>query len=194
MYTDRATRFAQHVVIMRFGARRAIFPVRPVWADWLHRGRIRRTFRDFFPMVEQGRILAVDPGSRRIGLALSDERRTLASPLATIERRGQDPVEMVMSRAFELGVSLIVVGLPLRLDGRVGPEALRSRRFADELERRSGIEVVLLDERFTTVSAERRLREAGVRGRRRGAIRDQAAAAVLLQGYLDGLEPATSID
>ena len=139
-------------------------------------------------MTATGRILAVDPGSRRIGLAISDEDRTLASPLSTVVREGQDVVAVVAAEVARLEATVVVVGLPLRLDGSAGPEAQRAQRLADALRARTGREVVLFDERFTSVMAERLLKGAGASSRRRRLVRDQAAATVLLQSYLDGLE------
>ena len=132
------------------------------------------------------RILAVDPGSRRVGLAVSDEEGLLASPHSTVERRGHAPtIARVAEIAREVGAVRIVVGLPVRLDGREGPEARRARVFGDALREAAGIELIYLDERYTTSIAERALRDARVRGARRKTVIDQAAAAVLLQGYLD---------
>jgi putative Holliday junction resolvase len=134
------------------------------------------------------RILGVDPGSRRIGLALSDEGGTLASPLATVERAGFEAAVAAVARiAQENEVRTIVIGLPLRLDGREGPEAQRARVFGEALRAAAGdgVDICYLDERFTTAQAERALRAAGRRGRKQRAVVDQVAATVLLQGYLD---------
>jgi putative Holliday junction resolvase len=131
------------------------------------------------------RILGVDPGSRRIGLALSDEEGRIALPLDTLVRSGEDAAGAVAERARHEGAREIVIGLPLEMDGTDGPAAKRARRFAAAVERASGVHVVLWDERLTTVVAERALREAGVKGADRKRVVDQAAATVLLQGYLD---------
>ena len=131
------------------------------------------------------RILGVDPGSRRIGLALSDEEGRIALPLDTVVRGGDDAAEAVAERARIEGAREIVIGLPLEMDGTDGPAAKRARRFAAAVERASGLRVVLWDERLTTVAAERALREAGVRGADKKRVVDQVAATVLLQGYLD---------
>lgn len=132
------------------------------------------------------RVLAVDPGSRRIGLALSDEEGSIALPLETVERRGEAAaVRRIAEVVRERGAREIVVGLPLELDGTEGPAARRARLFAGAIEREVEVPVVLWDERLTTVSAERALRESGVRGAKRRRVVDQVAATVLLSGYLE---------
>jgi len=136
------------------------------------------------------RILAVDPGEVRVGLALSDETGTLASPLATIAA-GPDAALRVEAAARESGAATVVVGLPRRLDGSEGAEAAAARSLAAGIEAR-GMEVVLWDERMTSRIAERTLAAGGRRRPRdrrereaRRAAVDAAAAAVLLQSYLD---------
>jgi putative Holliday junction resolvase len=134
------------------------------------------------------RVLGVDPGSKRIGLALSDEEARIAFPHSVVER-GEGGAAHAIARVADVarseGVTHIVVGLPLRLDGTEGPEAKRARAFADALGRATGLPVELVDERMTTALAERALAATGVRGERKKAVVDQAAAAVLLQGHLD---------
>ena len=133
-------------------------------------------------------MLAVDLGERRIGLALSDPTGTLASPLRTLEVTG-DPERdrrAVVSAAREAEAQVIVVGLPRSLSGREGPAARRARGEAAALAELAGeIEVELHDERFTTRDADRALAAAGKRGRERRARVDAAAAAIILQSYLD---------
>ena len=131
-----------------------------------------------------GRILGVDPGSVRIGLALSDPTGTIASPHGFLDVRSTDPVQAIQEIRNEFDVELIVVGLPVRLDGTEGPAAEASRAFGSQLAA-DGAEVVYHDERFTTVTAEDALIEGGVRRESRTTKRDQVAAAVMLQGYLD---------
>src|SRR5690606_34341297 len=99
----------------------------------------------------------------------------------------KDDVSLVQDLAHEaraLEVTEIVMGLPLRMSGEAGPEAVRAKRLARALERASGLKVVLWDERLTTVSAERELRSSGLRGDKKKALIDQAAATLLLQSYL----------
>ena len=142
-------------------------------------------------MVAGGRrVMAVDLGERRIGVAVSDRAGVLAVPHTTLERSG-DPVAdraALAALAEELGAGRVVVGLPLGLDGRPGRAARAAQAeasgLAEELAGR-GIEVETFDERLTTVSAERALAEAGRRGPARRRVVDQAAAAVLLQAWLD---------
>jgi len=134
------------------------------------------------------RVLAVDLGERRIGLALSDPSGTLASPLRTIEVSG-DPERdrlAVVDAAREAEAQVIVVGLPRSLSGREGPAARRARVEASALAEVAGeIKVELHDERFTTREADRALADAGKRRRERRAHVDAAAAAIILQSYLD---------
>ena len=133
-------------------------------------------------------MLAVDLGDRRIGLALSDATGTLASPLRTIER-GSDPAAdrvAIVAAAREAEAQVIVVGLPRSLSGRDGPAARKARAEASALAEVAGeIRVELHDERFTTREAQRSLAAAGKRGRAQRAQIDAAAAAVILQSYLD---------
>ena len=134
------------------------------------------------------RILAVDPGSVRVGLALSDEGESLATPLTTM-RPGRDLGARVVVAARAAGAELVIVGLPRRLDGSEGPEATGARGLAAEVVA-AGLPARLWDERFTSVMAEAALLQARPgRGRRvaagRRADTDRVAAAVLLQSFLD---------
>ena len=135
---------------------------------------------------ERGRLLAVDFGERRVGLAVSDPTGTIASPAGYIlRRRGKrPPIAEIVRRADELGARGFVVGLPLDESGEDTPRAAEVRRIAAELEKRTGLPVELLDERFTTAAALRAVREMGgsVRGRK-GDV-DALAATVLLQHAL----------
>lgn len=133
--------------------------------------------------------MGVDLGSRRIGLALSDRDGVMASPLTMIERsarRAEDHAR-ILELAEEHGVSTVVVGLPLTMDGEVGTAARRTLSEVDELRRLADGRVVVEvhDERLTTVSAESALIEAGMRRQRRRQAVDKVAAAVLLQDWLD---------
>jgi putative Holliday junction resolvase len=132
------------------------------------------------------RVLALDFGTRRVGVAVSDPLGISAQPHSVLD--GADPGLMpcIGRLAADLGAERIVVGLPVSLNGSEGPAAAAVRRFAGEVAAATGLPVDLVDERFTTVSAERVLVEAGLPGRRRRRVRDRVAAAVLLQSYLDG--------
>jgi putative Holliday junction resolvase len=131
--------------------------------------------------------LGLDIGARRIGVAASDAATMMALPLTTLETGagGELPLGRLRELIVERGVETIVVGLPLRLDGRSGPEARAAEAAAQELRAALGVEVVLWDERLTSAEAERLLIEAGVSRRRRKGATDRIAAALILQGYLD---------
>jgi putative Holliday junction resolvase len=135
------------------------------------------------------RVLAVDPGSVRVGLALSDEGGILATPHSTLPA-GPGLAGRIAALAVQLEAGSVIVGLPRRLDGTDGPEAVSARALAAEIAAASGLPVVLWDERFTSAIAERALRQARPRRGRSGAASrkeatDRVAAAVLLQSYLD---------
>ena len=136
-----------------------------------------------------GRVLGIDLGSRRVGLALSDPSRVIASPHAVVARgvTDDDLIRTLIPVIREWEVTLVVVGLPLSLTGRDGPAARAARSVVDAMQGSFGdeISVVLHDERLTTITAQRSLREAGVRGRDQTAVVDKVAAAVMLQAYLD---------
>jgi putative Holliday junction resolvase len=132
------------------------------------------------------RILALDPGSRRIGLAVSDPTATLAQPLPPVERTGdQDWAEAIAALVAELKVVEIVVGLPRHMDGSEGESSAEARRMAETLRERMHIPVKLWDERLTTVAAERMFRESGVKTQQARKHMDGVAAMLILQGYLD---------
>jgi putative Holliday junction resolvase len=132
------------------------------------------------------RVLGIDPGLRRVGVALSDEDGRIALPLSTLARRG-DPalLDALASLVQEHGASCVVVGLPLRLDGGDSESTRRARALAAALSARVTAQVVLWDERLSTAQAERSLREAAVRARDQRAVVDQVAATLILQSYLD---------
>jgi putative Holliday junction resolvase len=132
------------------------------------------------------RILAVDPGTKRVGLAISDPTGTIATALATVPASpGASLAQRLSAEARSHSAERIVVGLPLRLNGARGPEAAASERLAADLRRVSGLPVETVDERLTTAAAERSLIEGGVRRAKRRASIDRVAAVILLQGYLD---------
>jgi len=132
------------------------------------------------------RLLALDVGAVRIGVALSDETGTLASGLATLEAVGpRKDAQAVAALVREHGVAEVVVGLPLRLDGSLGSQGERVMGFVERLRRVLRVPVTTRDERLTSVAAAERLAEAGVRRRDRRARLDQAAATLILQELLD---------
>jgi putative Holliday junction resolvase len=134
------------------------------------------------------RVLGLDIGSRRIGVAVSDPRRVVASPYAVLRRAGDRAADhrAVAELVAEVEAALVVVGLPRSLDGGIGPAARQVLDEVEQLRAALPVPVESHDERLSTVSAERSLREAGVRGRDRRAVVDKVAAAVLLQSWLDG--------
>jgi putative Holliday junction resolvase len=134
------------------------------------------------------RALGLDLGSKRIGVAVSDDDGRVATPIDTIIRsragRGVDH-QAVAGLVEEWDAGVVVVGLPLSLDGSEGPAARAVRDEVVELEADLTVPVETIDERFTTVTADQQLRQQGVRGKSRTAVIDRAAAAVLLQSWLD---------
>jgi putative Holliday junction resolvase len=133
-----------------------------------------------------GRVLGLDLGDARIGVAISDAERRLAVPHGTI-RVGQPPGELkaVAGLVRDLGVTAVVIGHPRSMSGASGSRALQAEAFADALRTVLDVPVELQDERLSTVEAERTLRRAGVRGRRRRQVVDQSAAAVILDAWLE---------
>ncbi len=138
------------------------------------------------------RVLGIDVGSVRIGLAVSDETYTLASPVATVPNEARILWTRLAREMEDRQVERVVIGLPRLLDGSEGDAAQSARRFAAELGRRTSIPIEFWDERFTTTIAERSLIESGVRRKRRRAVIDSVAAAVLLQSWLDARRIATT--
>jgi putative Holliday junction resolvase len=134
------------------------------------------------------RVLALDLGTRRIGVAVSDAGGVLAHPRTTLARaRRRDADHATIARMVaEEEAERVLVGLPLSLDGSIGPAARAILDEVDELAAALPVPVDTYDERFTTVTAHDQLRAAGVAGRARAAIVDQQAAVVLLQAWLDG--------
>ncbi|TML80283.1 MAG: Holliday junction resolvase RuvX [Actinobacteria bacterium] len=131
------------------------------------------------------RALGVDLGTRRIGLAISDARGTVATPYATLERTNDEhDAKAIAEVASAEEAKLIVLGHPLMLDGTRGDAAAVAEAFAAKL-KESGIRVTLWDERLTTKQAESSLKRRGMKGRERRAVVDKVAAQVLLQSYLD---------
>ena len=132
------------------------------------------------------RVLALDVGGRRFGVAIGDVETGLAVPLTAIQRASEtQDIEAVRRLVDENGVQEIVVGLPLSLSGRMGPQAKEVSRFVDVIQERIGVQVRTVDERYSTIEAERRLAEAGVKASRDRPRLDSAAATIILQSYLD---------
>jgi putative Holliday junction resolvase len=134
------------------------------------------------------RVIGLDLGSKRIGVAVSDRSGTIATPLTVLARRGDQAADhrAIAALVAEEEAERVVVGLPLRLDGGVGPAARSALAEAEELATVVPVPVETFDERLTTVSADRALIEAGLRAPARRTVVDKVAAAVMLQAWLDG--------
>lgn len=135
------------------------------------------------------RILGLDYGSRTVGVAVSDALLLTAQGVETIERKDENKLRKTCARIEELvmqyEVSTIVLGLPKNMNNTEGDRVEKTKEFKKMLERRTGLPVVLWDERLTTVAAEQVLMESGVRRENRKAVIDKVAACFILQGYLD---------
>jgi putative Holliday junction resolvase len=142
-------------------------------------------------MEDGKRILALDYGTKRIGVALSDELGWTAQPLETLNRRTLDrDIAYIASLVVAYGVRQVLLGFPLQLDGREGPAIQAMREFQARLEQGVPVPVILWDERLTTKSAEDLLIAADVSRKKRKGVVDRIAASILLQSYLASLEPA----
>lgn len=134
------------------------------------------------PSLKSNRFLALDIGEKRIGIALSDPQGIIAQPLTYLQRRGEkEDIEAILSLVSKYQAKLIIVGLPRSLDGSLGKEAQRVQTFIHSLEE-AGVHILAWDERLSTVEAERRLKEVGVRDKGK---RDALAAAFVLQSFLE---------
>jgi putative holliday junction resolvase len=137
------------------------------------------------------RIIGIDLGRARVGVAVSDELGMLAHPLETIAASG-NPLKRIAEIVWEKNAERVVVGLPRHMNGSVGTSATEALAFADKLRAVVPCEVVTWDERLTTTAANRALRASGRRARDSRGVIDQVAAQMILQGYLDSL-PAASL-
>jgi putative holliday junction resolvase len=132
------------------------------------------------------RILAIDPGTVRLGLALSDPSGTIAQPLSVLARRSEaEDLKALTELAERHEVGMIVIGLPRLMDGRLDTAAQQAQAFGAQVARATGRPVAYWDERLTSVAAERYLIEQGKRRSKRRQEIDRMAATLLLQGYLD---------
>lgn len=140
-------------------------------------------------MIVQGRILALDLGERRIGLAVSDELGLMAHGAGVYQRKELSAdIEWLIQKARAMSCSEFIIGLPRNMNGTFGPRAEFTRTFGDKLAEDSGLPVKYWDERLTTVEAEKILIGADVSRKRRKLVIDQNAAILILQGYLASLE------
>jgi putative Holliday junction resolvase len=140
---------------------------------------------DFQLEMEIRRVLGIDPGEARVGVAVSDDLGMLAHPLETIDVSKHDPCDRIAELVAQKAASAVIVGVPRNMDGSFGPAAEKSRVLIEKLKSRVECKVVAWDERLTTVSAQRALREAGRKAKNQRAVIDQAAAQILLQSWID---------
>lgn len=135
------------------------------------------------------RIIGLDYGSKTVGVAVSDPLGYTAQPLETVTRKEENKLRRTLARIEELASSYqaekIVLGLPVNMDGSKGERAERTLEFCAMLERRTGLPVILWDERLTTVAADEILQECGMPRDKRKSVIDQVAAGIILQEYLD---------
>ena len=132
------------------------------------------------------RILSLDLGEKRIGVAVSDALGITAQPLETITRKNKkSDFEQLEKVVFSMHISKIVVGLPLNMDGTEGPMAKKTYEFVKELKERFDVPIELWDERLTTMEAERLLLQAGLSRKKRKKLDDKVAAQLILQSYMD---------
>ena len=137
------------------------------------------------------RIMGLDYGSKTVGVAISDPLCITAQGIETIERKEENKLRKTLARIEELAkeyeVDRIVLGFPKNMNNTIGDRAEKSLEFKEMLERRTGLSVIMWDERLTTVEAERTLMESNVRRENRKKYVDKIAAVFILQGYLDSL-------
>jgi putative Holliday junction resolvase len=135
---------------------------------------------------EPGRVMALDVGERRIGVALSDPTRMLASPLTTIRAVPRSTaLKRILTLIRDYQVTALVVGLPLTMNGDIGPQATLVQQFVDELRPLIDIPISFVDERLTTVAAERMMIDLKIKPEQRRARIDEVAASIILQDFLD---------
>ena len=132
------------------------------------------------------KIMAIDLGKARTGLAICDAGELLASPVEVLEEYNREKLlQKIVEKAAELKAELLVVGLPKNMDGSEGESARNAREFAQQLEEASGLPLRLSDERGTTLTAHNYLNATDTRGKKRKAVVDAVAATIILQDYLD---------
>ena len=135
------------------------------------------------------RIMGLDFGSKTVGVAVSDPLGITAQPIEIVRRKSENKLRQTLARIEELireyQVTQLVLGLPKNMNNTLGERAEKSLEFKEMLERRTGLPVVMWDERLTTVSADKAMIEAGIRRENRKEYTDKIAAALILQGYLD---------
>ncbi|MDY5576964.1 MAG: Holliday junction resolvase RuvX [Lachnospiraceae bacterium] len=137
------------------------------------------------------RIMGLDYGSKTVGVAVSDELHIIAQGVEIVRRDSEKKIRKTLIRIDELiaeyNVGKIVLGLPKNMNNTLGDRAEKTLEFKENLERRTGLEVIMWDERLSTVSAHKAMMEAGVRREDRDKYVDSIAATIILQGYLDSI-------
>jgi putative Holliday junction resolvase len=133
------------------------------------------------------RILGVDYGRARVGLAVSDEGKILSRPLCVIENGRLVFEKLKTAIAPLLPIETVVIGLPLHLNGKESPMSGEVRQFAEKLKEALSLSVIFWDERLTSALADRTLKEAGLNRKKRAELEDKVAASLMLQSYLDSL-------
>ncbi|HEY5707130.1 MAG TPA: Holliday junction resolvase RuvX [Terrimicrobiaceae bacterium] len=140
---------------------------------------------DFQLEMETMRVLGIDPGEARVGVAVSDDLGMLAHPLETIDVSKRDPCDRIAELAAEKAARAIIVGVPRNMDGSFGPATEKARALIERLRPRVQCKVISWDERLTTVEAQRVLRGAGRKAKTHRPVIDQVAAQILLQSWID---------
>ena len=140
---------------------------------------------DFQLEMEIRRVLGIDPGEARVGVAVSDDLGMLAHPLETIDVSKRDPCDRIAELAAHKAAFAVIVGVPRNMDGSFGPAAQKARVLIEKLRSRVECKVIPWDERLTTVSAQRAMREAGRKAKNQRSVIDQVAAQILLQSWID---------
>lgn len=132
------------------------------------------------------KVLSVDLGDVRTGIAVCDKNEILASPVCVINERSREVLaDKITEIAKQNGAERIILGLPKNMDGSEGESAKKARTFSELLKLKSGLDVIMLDERGTTVSAHNYLNETDTRGKKRRQVIDSVAAVIILQNYID---------
>ena len=134
--------------------------------------------------IDAGRLLGLDVGERRVGIAVSDDRQTIASPVSVVNR-GPDELTELTRLVEQYSVVELVAGLPTGMSGREGPQAGDAREFAERVAASLNLPLFYWDERLTSVQAERSLIESGQNRKKRRTLIDAVAAAIMLQSFLD---------
>lgn len=137
--------------------------------------------------LQMKKVIGIDLGEARVGIAISDDLGMLAHPLETISARSQNHIERILEIITTKNIETVIVGMPRNMDGSYGAAATKSREFIEALKARISIQVLPWDERLSTVSAQRSLHEAGRNSKKQRPVIDQVAAQIILQSWLDSV-------